>query len=72
MRERDIHHTSAIKTNSAVKSEPQALGRLDLCCELLQHLQGIPRTCSFCIITIRTSILLVPSSLKLSLYMKCN
>ena len=37
---------------------------LDLCCDLLQHLQGVPRSCSFYKI-IRTSILLVPS-LKLS------
>ena len=39
----DIHHTRSIKTNSAVN-----LGRkpgLDLCCDLLQHVQGVPRTC---------------------------
>ena len=63
MRECDIHHTRAIKTNSAVNLSRKP--GLDLCCDLLQHLQGVPRTCSFYII-IRTSILLVPSLLKLS------
>ena len=63
MRECDIHHTRAIKTNNAVNLSRKP--GLDLCCDLLQHLQGVPRTCSFYII-IRTSILLVPSSLKLS------
>lgn len=62
MRECDIHHTRSIKTNSAVNLSRKP--GLDLCCDLLQHLQGVPRTCSFYII-IRTSILLVPS-LKLS------
>ena len=57
-----MHHTRATKTNSAVNLSRKP--GLDLCCDLLQHLQGVPRTCSFYII-IRTSILLVPS-LKLS------
>ena len=38
MTECDIHHTRAIKTNSAVNLS-RKLG-LDLCCDLLQHLQG--------------------------------
>ena len=65
MRECDIYHTRSIKTNSAVNLSRKP--GLDLCCDLLQHLQGVtvPRTCSFYII-IRTSLLLVPSSLKLS------
>ena len=63
IRECDIHHTRSIKTNSAVNLSRKP--GLDLCCDVLQHLQGVPRTCSFYII-IRTSILLVPSSLKLS------
>ena len=58
MRECDIHHTRSIKTNSGVNLSRKP--GLDLCCDLLQHLQGVPRTCSFYII-IRTSILLVPS-----------
>ena len=62
MRECDIHHTRAIKSNSAVNLSRKP--GLDLCCDLLQHLHGVPRTCSIYII-IRTSILLVPS-LKLS------
>ena len=65
MRECDIHHTRAIKTNSAVNLSRKP--GLDLCCDLLQHLQGIPRTCRFyIIIRVRTSILLVLSSRKLS------
>ena len=47
-RECDIHDTRSIKTNSAVnlsrKPEP------DFCCDLLQHLQGVPRTCRFFLI----------------------
>ena len=60
MRECDVQHTRAIKTNSAVNLSRKP--GLDLCCDLLQHVQGVPRTCSFYII-IRTSILLVPASL---------
>ena len=48
-----------IKTNSAVNLS-RKLG-LDRCCDLLQHLRGVPRTCSFYII-IRTSILLIIST----------
>ena len=57
MRECEIHHTRSINTNSAVNLSRKP--GLDLCCDLLQHLQGVPRTCSLDII--RTSILLVPS-----------
>ena len=44
-----MHHTRATKTNSAVNLSRKP--GLDLCCDLLQHLQGVPRTCSFYIIT---------------------
>ena len=43
MREGDIHHTRSIKTNSAVNLSRKP--GLDLCCDLLQHLQGVLRTC---------------------------
>ena len=63
MRECDIHHARAIKTISVVNLSRKP--GLEFCCDLLQHLQRVPRTsCSFYII-IRTSILLVSSSLKL-------
>ena len=42
MRECDIHHTRAVKTNNAVNLSRKP--GLDLCCDLLQHLQGVPRT----------------------------
>ena len=58
MRECDVYHTCSIKTNCAVNLSRKP--GLDLCCDLLQHSQGVPRTCSFYII-IRISILLVPS-----------
>ena len=58
MRECDIHDTRSIKTNSAVNLSRQP--GLELCRDLLQHLQGVPRTCSFYII-LRTSTLLVSS-----------
>ena len=45
MRECDIHHTRSIQTNSAVNLSRNP--GLDLCCDLLQHLQGVPRTCRF-------------------------
>ena len=44
-RECDIHHTRSIRTNSAVNLSRKP--GLDLCCDLLQHLQGVSRTCSF-------------------------
>ena len=43
MRERDIRHTRSIKTNSAVNLSRKP--GLDLCCDLVQHLQGVQRTC---------------------------
>ena len=59
MRECDVHYARPIKTNSAVNLS--RMPGLDLCCDLLQHLQ-----------VVRTSILLVPS-LELSLFhIKCN
>ena len=39
----DIDHTRSIKTNTAVSLSRKP--RLDLCCDLLQHLQGVLRTC---------------------------
>ena len=45
MRECDIHLTRAIKTSLGVNLTRKP--GLDLCCDLLQHLQGVPRTCSF-------------------------
>ena len=48
MIECDIHHTRAIKTNSAANLSRKP--GLDLCCDLQQHLPGVPRTCSFYII----------------------
>ena len=43
MRECDIHHTRSIKTNSSVNMSRKP--ELDLCCDLLQHLEGVQRTC---------------------------
>ena len=45
MREWDIHDARSIKANSAVdlSREPG----LDVCCDLLQHLQGVPRICIY-------------------------
>ena len=48
MRECDIHHTCSITTITAVNLSRKA--GLDVCCDLLQHLRGVPRTCSFYII----------------------
>ena len=42
VRECDIHHTRSIKTNSGVNLSRKP--GLDLCCDLLQHLQVVPRT----------------------------
>ena len=59
MRECDIQYTRSIKTNSGVNLRRKP--GLDLCCDLLQHLQGVPRACSFWVFTsyhISTSILL--------------
>ena len=67
MRECDIHHTRAIKTNSAVNLSCKP--GLDLCCDLLQHLQEVPRTCS-CYILIRASIW--SSITQIVFHMKCN
>ena len=62
---RDMNQTRSIKSNSAVN--PSRKPGMDLCCDLLQHLQGVPRTCSFYIIIVYVlpSILLV---LSLKLY----
>ena len=43
MRECDIHHTRFIKTNSTVNLSRKP--GLDLCGDLLQHLQGVLCTC---------------------------
>ena len=39
MRECDIHQTHSIKANSVVNLSRKP--GLDLCCDLLQHLQGV-------------------------------
>ena len=53
--------TSGISCNLAAQFDiPPRQKTVFICCNLLQHLQGVPRTCSFYII-ICTSILLVPS-----------
>ena len=73
MSERVIHHTRSIRTNSAINLSLKP--GLELCCDLLQHLQEVPRTCilfSFDMMyTMRTFILLVPS-LELSSYEMCE
>ena len=69
MRECDIHHTRSIKTNSAVNLSRKP--GLDVCCDLLQHLQGVPRTCNFYII-IRTYIDFARPITHNVFHMKCN
>ena len=56
MRQCDIHHTRSIEANSAVNLSHKV--GLDICWNLLQHFQGVPRTNSFHII-MRKSIFLV-------------
>ena len=58
MRECDIHRTRSIKTNSGVHLS--CTPGLDLCCDLLHHLQGVPRTCSFWVFTSYTYIDFAP------------
>ena len=71
MRECDTHHTRAIKTGSAVNLSRKP--GLDLCCDLRQHLQGVPRTCRFYII-IRTYIDFARPIIthQIVFHMKCN
>ena len=45
MREWDIHDARSIKANSAVDLSRKP--GLDVCCDLLQHLQGVPRICIY-------------------------
>ena len=64
MRKCDTHHTRSIKPNSAVNLS--LIPGLDVCCDVVQHLQGVPRTCSkhfqfFLFVRYRTLILLAPS-----------
>ena len=42
------------------------------CCDLLQHVQGVPRTCSFYVIVIRISNFARPITQQIGLHMKCN
>ena len=49
MRARDTRHTRSIKTNSTVNLSCKP--GLDLCGDLVQRLQGVPRTCSFIVLT---------------------
>ena len=58
MRECDIHHTRSIKTTSGVNLSRKP--GLDLCYDLLQHLHGVPRTCSFWVFTSYTYIDFAP------------
>ena len=71
IRECDTHHTRAIKTGSAVNLSRKP--GLDLCCDLRQHLQGVPRTCRFYII-IRTYIDFARPIVthQIVFHMKCN
>ena len=73
MRVCDIHHTLAIKTNSAVNLSRKP--GLDLCCDLLQHLQGVLRTCgffpSFLVFTLSYVDFVRPIT-QFVFYMKCN
>ena len=69
MRECGIHHTRSIETNRAVN--PSRKPGLGVCCDLLQHLQGVPRTCSFYTIT-RTYIDFARPITQIVFHMKCN
>ena len=70
MRECDIHHTRSIKTNSGVNLSCKA-GQ-DLCCDLLQHLRGVPRTRSFWVFTSYTYIDFARLITQIVFHMKCN
>ena len=63
MRECDTHHTHTLSRPTALLTWAASLGWTSAvtCCNI--YLQGVPRTCCFYIIIIRTSILLVPSPL---------
>ena len=69
MREWDIHHTRSIKTNSAVNLSRKP--GLDLCCDLLQHLQRVPCTCSFWVFTSCTYIDFVRLITQILFHVKC-
>ena len=70
MRECDIRHTRAIKTSLGVNLSRKP--GLDLCCDLLQHLQGVPRTCSFWVFTSYTYIDFARLITQTVFHMKCN
>ena len=74
MRECDIHHTRYIKTNSAVKLSRKP--GLDLCCNLLQRLQGVPRSCSpppvFLFLRYHTNVDFARPITQIVVHMKCN
>ena len=69
MRECDMHHTRAIKTNSGVNLSRKP--GLDLCCDLLQHLQRVPCTCSFWVFTSCTYIDFVRLITQILFHVKC-
>ena len=73
MRECDIHHTRSIETNSTVNLSRKPA--LDLYYVLLQHLQGVLRTCgffpSFLVFTLSYVDFVRPIT-QFVFYMKCN
>ena len=70
MRERDVHHTRAIKTSLGVNLSRKP--GLDLCCDLLQHIRGVPRTCSSWVFTSSyTYIDFARLITQIVFYMKC-
>ena len=69
MTECDIHHTRSIKTNSGVNLSRKP--GLDLCCDLLQHLQRVPCTCSFWVFTSCTYIDFVRLITQILFHVKC-
>ena len=66
----DIHHTRSIKTNSDVNLSRKP--GLDLCCDRLQHLRAVPRTCSFWGFTSYTYIDFARLITQIVFRMKCN
>ena len=70
MRECDMHHTRAIKTNSGVNLSRKP--GLDLCCDLLQRLQGVPRTCRSWVFTLYTYIDFARLITQKVFHTKCN
>ena len=70
MRECDTHHTRSIKANSAVNLSRKP--GLDLCCDLLQHLQGVPCTRSYLVLKLSNVHRFCSSHHSNFLHVKCN